>query len=268
MAVQDAHRSIVRLIGHPRVSVDGAEHDVPAGSGRLLAFVALQRIRLERCYVAGTLWPACDDVRAIGDLRSALWRLRCAGINVILADKRSLILDPAVDVDVHLVAAWAGRLISGCPEEDDLEISHGQLTDPCGATAIVEACELLSAWDDEWAVLDRERLRQRVLHALEAAVRLLARDGRTGEAIRTATAVVAIDPLRESAQRSLVEAHLAAGDRHSAVSAYASFRDIARRELGLSPSRRLTELLTQSAELIIRVSTADGPMPASVPSCT
>ena len=132
---------------------------------------------------------------------------------------------------------------------------------------IVEACQLFSTWGEEWAVLERERLRQRVLHALEAAVRLLQRDGRTGEAVLMASAVVAIDPLRESAQRCLVEAHLAAGDRPSALVAYASFRDIALRELGVSPSRRLTGLLAQSAELIISVSSGEGPMPTSVPSC-
>lgn len=264
MAVHGVRRSMVRLVGHPRVLIGGIEREVPTGGRRLLAFVALRRTRLERCYVAGTLWPACNDVRAIGDLRSALWRLRCAGIDVVLADKRSLILDPAVDVDVHLVAAWAYRLISGQPTPDDLAVSDGRLRDSHGATVIMDACRLLSTWNEDWAVLERERLRQRVLHALEAAARLLALDGRAAEAVRVAALAVAVDPLRESAHRSLLEAHLAAGDRPSALAAYASFRDLSRSRLGIEPSRRLTEVLTQPDELIIRVNSGEGSMPTSV----
>jgi DNA-binding SARP family transcriptional activator len=269
MVDQALHHSTVRLIGHQlRVTVDGIGHQVPAGSQRLLAFVALPRIRLERAYVAGTLWPSCDDVRAIGNLRSALWRLRCAGIAVIVSDKRSLGLASGTDVDVHHVAAWAGRLIAGRPEPDDLEVNAGRLPDADGGTALVEACALFPAWRDEWALLEHERLRQRVLHALEAVAGLLAEGGRAADAVTVATIAVAIDPLRESAQRSLIAAHLAAGDGAAATVAYSSFADRVRRELRVEPSRRLAALLPQPAAVTIRASSEDGSMPTSVPSWT
>ena len=82
---------------------------MPTGGQRLLAFVALHPARLDRGYVAGVLWPVGGDVRAIGNLRSALWRLRAAGIDVVGADKHTLALAPSARVDVHAVAAWAGR---------------------------------------------------------------------------------------------------------------------------------------------------------------
>lgn len=272
MAVQSARRSVVRLIGHPRVTIDGVDQPVPAGSQRLLAFVALPRFRLERGYVAGTLWPCCDDVRAIGNLRSALWRLRCAGIPVIVADKRSLSLAPDTEVDVDHVAAWAARLIAGRTDPADLDAAAGCLPEDAGDVAWVEACDLFPAWSDGWAQLERERLRQRVLHALEALAGELVVRGRTAEAISAATGVVAIDPLRESAQRCLLAAHLAAGDRAAADRAYAGFAVLVRRELGVEPSRRLTALLTQSTTEIqptavtIRTSSADGARPTSIPS--
>ena len=74
---------------------------MPEGSKRLLAFVALRRGRVERRHAAGTLWPVGDDGRAAGNLRSALWRLRGADIEIMQCDKWSLRLADEVAVDVQ-----------------------------------------------------------------------------------------------------------------------------------------------------------------------
>jgi DNA-binding SARP family transcriptional activator len=255
MAVDDRHQPTVGLFGCPRVIVGGAANVVPRGSRRLLAFVALHRVRLERGYVAGVLWPLGDDVRATANLRSALWRLRCAGIDVIATDKRSVMLVPGTAVDVHTIAEWAGRLISGQAQPGDFDI--GQLP--------ADACELFPGWSDDWVVLERERLRQRVLHALEVLARLLSEQGRHAEAIRAALRAVGVEPLRESAQRALISSHLAGGSTVAATCAYASFAELVRRELGIEPSRRIASLIPQpEPEVIIRISEIDGSRPTSV----
>src|ERR687896_289887 len=81
---------VIHLVGGPYVRYGAEQRSVPEGSKKLLAFVALRRGRVERQYAAGALWPFGDDLRAAGNLRSALWRLRRAGIDVIEADKWSL----------------------------------------------------------------------------------------------------------------------------------------------------------------------------------
>ena len=81
---------MVHLLGGLYVARSGYRMEVPEGCKRLLAFLALRRSRVERCHAAGTLWPCVDDRRAAGNLRSALWRLRCADIDVLEADKRSV----------------------------------------------------------------------------------------------------------------------------------------------------------------------------------
>ena len=86
---------------------------MPEGSKRLLVFVALRRVRVERRCAAGTLWPIGGDLRAAGNLRSALWRLRRAGIDLIVADKWSLMLSDEVLVDLRIMEDWAARLIGG-----------------------------------------------------------------------------------------------------------------------------------------------------------
>src|SRR5690349_11879949 len=96
-----SYPTIVHLLGGPFVTTHGQRLEVPEGSKRLLAFLALRRGRVERSFAAGALWPHGDDHRASGNLRSALWRLRGANIDVFQADKWSLSLRPGVVVDVH-----------------------------------------------------------------------------------------------------------------------------------------------------------------------
>src|SRR4051795_7611946 len=80
----------LHLLGGPWAGVDGQRHDVPEGSKRLVAYLALKGGRVERRVMAGTLWPDAPDARAAGNLRSALWRLRGAGIDVIGSDKTGM----------------------------------------------------------------------------------------------------------------------------------------------------------------------------------
>jgi DNA-binding SARP family transcriptional activator len=149
------------LFGEPRLAfgeTDGfGDRDIPAGGKRLVAYAALHRGRLDRRHAAGTLWPSCDDVRAAGNLRSALWRLRAGGLSVLEADKQQVWLRAEVTVDADQVATWALRLIDGGPASDRDE-----------ATWHRSRPGLLPGWPEEWVGPYRERLRQRVLHAMEA----------------------------------------------------------------------------------------------------
>ena len=56
-------------------------------------------------------------------------------------------------------------------------------------------------------------------------------------------AVIAVDPLRESAQRLLVQAHLAEGNVGEALRCYQRYRALAEYELQVEPSAELTALL-------------------------
>lgn len=224
---------VLHLFGGPYVTVDGCRHDVPQGSKRLLAFVALRRTRVERRHAAGTLWPFGDDGRAAGNLRSALWRLRGVSITILDVDKWSLSLNPEVVVDVHRVMEWATRLVDGTALGADLTVTRSWL----------DALELLPGWYDDWALIERERLRQRVLHALEALSGRLANVGRFADAVEAAMMAVSAEPLRESAQRALVDAHLAEGNLGEALRSYHAYCILVRRELGVDPSPCFTASL-------------------------
>jgi DNA-binding SARP family transcriptional activator len=223
--VTSMNAPVLHLFGGPYVTIGGCRKEVPEGSKRLVVFVALQRGRVERRCAAGSLWPVGNDIRASGNLRSALWRLRTAGIELIAADKWSLTLCKDVVVDIHVMSDWATRLILGKAANDDLVVV------PWWADAL----DLLPGWYDDWALMERERIRQRMLHALEALSRRLAGAARCAEAVEAAMTAVSAEPLRESAQRALIEAHLAEGNWVEGRRSFEAYRNLLRRELGAEP---------------------------------
>ncbi len=225
--------AMVHLFGGPFVTVGAQCLEVPEGCKRLLAYVALRGGRVERRHAAGTLWPMGDDSRAAGNLRSALWRLRGAGIDVLDADKWSISLSPGVEVDARLIGEWATRLISGAAAEADLDLWRSN----------VDALDLLPGWFDDWAIMERERLRQRLLHALEALSRLLTTRRCYADAVEVAMLAIQAEPLRESAQRALIEAHVAEGNLVEARREYVAYREMIRRELRVEPSGELTSFV-------------------------
>jgi DNA-binding SARP family transcriptional activator len=208
--------------------------EIPEGSQRLLVFVALNGGRAQRKQAAGALWPSGDDYRAAGNLRSALWRLKRAGIGVLGADKCALTLTPDTEVDLSLVFGWARRIIERTARSEDLHTPEWR----------ADALDLLPGWYDDWVLFERERLRQRLLYALEALSVQLAEVGRCAEAVEAAMTAIRVEPLRESAQRALVEAHLAAGNLVEASRVYELYRELLRRELSVEPSSDLALLLT------------------------
>lgn len=105
--------------------------------------------------------------------------------------------------------------------------------------------DLLPGLYEDWAIIERERVRQRMLHALETLSRQLVSLGRYADAVEAALTAINAEPLRESAQRVLIEAHLAEGNRVEARRSYQTYCDVVRRELGVEPPRELTALVDQ-----------------------
>lgn len=224
---------MVHLLGGLYVTRNGHRLEVPEGCKRLLAFLCLRRGVVERCHIAGTLWPSADDRRAAGNLRSALWRLRGADVDVLEADKRSIGLRQGVAVDVYELDEWASRLVARRPAPGDLSLRR----------PLDDALDLLPGCYDDWAIIERERMRQQMLHALEALSRGLTVMGRYGEAVEAALTAIVAEPLRESAQRALLEAHLAESNLIEARRDFLAYRNLVRRELGVEPSVELAALV-------------------------
>jgi DNA-binding SARP family transcriptional activator len=222
------------LLGGPFVLKDDLRLEIPEGSKRLVTFVGLAGGRVSRRHAAGTLWPDGNDERASGNLRSALWRLRGANIDILHADKFALYLDPDSTIDIVQLHAWATGIMNGtATDNSDLDVANLHL----------EAVHLLPGWYEDWIVFERERLRQRLLHAMESLARKRIECHHFAGAIEAAMFAVGVEPLRESAQRLLIEAHLAEGNLVEACRVFVTYRDLVSDELGVLPSRDLADML-------------------------
>jgi DNA-binding SARP family transcriptional activator len=188
----------LHVLGGFRLESRGRTVVVPAGGERLLAFLALRGPATRRS-VAFRLWPDHSEARAYGCLRSTLWRLpKPDGSALVSAQPGRLALATHVRVDIARARGWAGGGVDAGAVGDLVE-------------------DVLPDWYDDWVAMDRERFRQLRLHALEAVSEQLRLAGRCAEAILVGLCAVEAEPLRESAHRQVVLAHLAEGNVAEAV---------------------------------------------------
>lgn len=81
------------------------------------------------------------------------------------------------------------------------------------------------------------------MHALEALCVAFTASKQFSLAVRAGLSAVAADPLRESAQRALIEAYLGEGNPSQAVRQYDRYRTIVADELGLVPTEHLEAII-------------------------
>ena len=218
------------LLGAFALNIEGDNVSLPMNGQRVLAFLALRGRSLTRSFVAGSLWLDSTDDRAAGNLRSALWRLNREG-RLVDTSGEKVGLFSHVEVDIPFAVAQAHRLLdpscADCPALHELALHD----------------DLLPDWYDDWIALERERFRQLRMHALERLGDLLISAKRFGEAIEAGLTVARAEPLRESAHRMLIRAHIAEGNHGEALAEYDRFSTLLRSELGLEPSPEMTALV-------------------------
>jgi DNA-binding SARP family transcriptional activator len=198
-----------------------------------VALLAIRDRPLRRIHVAATLWLDASEERSRANLRSALWRLPRTGAAIVEVDGDQVCLGREVVVDVPSLVAAARRLLDHASQDGEPRFDD-----------TLVAGELLPDWYDDWVLDERDRVHQLRMHALEALAERLTGAGLFGEAVEAAIAAVCAEPLRESAQRTLIRVHLAEGNHYEALRRYCLFRDRLRDQLALSPSPQMEVLVT------------------------
>lgn len=213
----------LRLLPAFELSVNGARVMLPSSAQRIIAHTAVSQRPISRNVAATMLWPEHAADRSAASLRSTLWQARRRAPGVLAADAQSIWLGSCVDVD-YVHAIEAARTLQGVYESAFQQ-------------------DLLVEWTDEWVLLERERYRQIRLHAMEQLCRVLVSAGETCAAIEVGLHAVGADPLRETGQRALIEAHLADGNLSEAIRQYRSFENVLAVELGVAPTSGLSQLV-------------------------
>jgi DNA-binding SARP family transcriptional activator len=222
----------LHLLGGFELRAGDSRVDVPAPARRLLAYLAVRGRGLARSHVAGVLWPDTTDTRAKAHLRTAVWRLQAAAPHTVVVTPTTIGMAPHLAVDIALLERTAAALRSGDPSFDAAGVDPSHL-----------AGELLPELWDDWTVFERERLRQTSIHALELLSQRLTDGDDHGHAVLAALTAVEMDPLRETANRRLVVAHLAEGNVAEATRTYRRYARVLSDELGIEPQASFTALL-------------------------
>ena len=204
---------------------------IPDASQKVVVLLGLSDRPLPRSHVASILWPDIEEPRALGNLRSALWRLGSLTGGIVDCPGRFLWLARWLVIDYLSLLGLIKRVMAGL-NPDRAEVDR-----------LLDAQDLLPTSTDDWVILDRERIRQLRLGALERLCETLIREQRLTEAVEVGFAAAASDPLRESAHRALITAHLAIGNRGDAIREYKEYRQLLRCELGVAPSDQMVALV-------------------------
>lgn len=217
------------------VSCGGRAVELPLTAQRLVAFLALRERPANRVFVAGSLWVSSSEERAAAALRTTLWRTARAVRSLVCSRGAALGLGDDVEVDVRDAQRCGDALLHAAPGEPEAD-----------ATLLLRHGDLLPDWYDDWVLLERERIRQIRLQALEALARRELQRGSFATAAEAGLAAVCGEPLRESSHRVVVRIHLAQGNPGEALRQYELFRGLLAGQLGLAPSAAMEELVARA----------------------
>jgi DNA-binding SARP family transcriptional activator len=227
-AIGRSRRVHLHVLGAFALLVDGSRVHLGRREERLVAFLAVHGTS-HRPFVAGTLWPNSDESRALSNLRAAVLKVRRAAPDVLDVTGSTLTLLPSVLVDLVDLVESAERVVR-----------HGSF-DAERAEYLLGTRELLPGWYDDWVMFERERLHHRRIRALEALAVHELDAGHPALALAAARDAVVLEPLRESARRLLIRAHMAVGNRALAATVFAEYRRDLARDLGIEPSPEILQ---------------------------
>ncbi|HEY65682.1 MAG TPA: AAA family ATPase, partial [Caldilineae bacterium] len=222
-----------------------------------------------RDFLAGLFWPETSEALARRRLSQALWQIRQA-LKSLLNPQSCILTDAEAVQFNHQASYWL-----------DVEAFEGKLREageieshpPGHALSLVKEAvalytgDFLAGYYDDWAVIERERLRELYLEALNRLVLLCKAQGLYEEALTHASQLARDDPLREEAHREVMRLCFLLGRPNEALQQYELCRDSLADELGAEPSPATMALYREISTRIEQEAAQRAPMfAASSPS--
>ncbi|MCW2131574.1 DNA-binding transcriptional activator of the SARP family [Arthrobacter sp. VKM Ac-2550] len=211
-----------------RLSRDDEVVSVALRQQRLIAAVAIAG-PAPRNYLSGLLWPDSPELRSSENLRVSVHYVTRDLPGLLDVDGRTLGLGPRVQVDLHDLWHELSR-----PEPE---------TNAMAFSRVKQWAELLPGWYDEWVTQEQRRLLQMRVSYLERLAAWFLEVGKPPKALEAAASTLSLEPVNEIALTLLVRAHLALGNRGSALRALDEFEETLYREFGVSPSIQISGLM-------------------------
>ncbi len=200
----------------------------------LLAYLILHGNKVHtRQQLAFHFWPDSTEKQARTNLRKAIYRFRHALPELeqfLLLDKQMVQWRPdgpfVLDVaEFETAITQAERAESNGEKRPFLEQAIRKYQ-----------VDLLPNLYDDWVLVERERLHQRFISALEQLIDLLEHERQYQPAIEFTQRLLRYDPLREASYRRLIRLQALAGNVAGALRTYHTCATTLQRELGVDPS--------------------------------
>ncbi|ATY30891.1 AfsR/SARP family transcriptional regulator [Sphingomonas psychrotolerans] len=205
--------------------------------------------RIGRSQLAAALWPDQDDEGARRCLATALWRLkqRLGTLNALLRIGKETIA--LAEDDAMWIDAIAFEHGVEAALDDPAKLDNAADRDALKQALGLYRGDFLEFSAVDAIVIERERLRALYLDAALELARACKRHGDWRTACELGRAICTVEPLREDAQRLLMEAMVACGNRAQAVQHYRGFERLLAEELAVRPMRETRELAASIARV-------------------
>ncbi len=194
----------------------------------LLAYLAVHAEGItSRARAIQDMWPGWEDSRARRALNQTIWQTRRSlGREIIHSQGDTIRLSPEVTTDVSRF----------------LHLSQAQDIPTLRQAVDLYRGDFLPDCDQDWALIERERLRARYIETLQRLVIAYRDRGEYEAALPWARELVRQEPLHETAHELLIHLYLSLGQPHKALQQYNTLATLLMEELGVSPSQSLRAL--------------------------
>lgn len=216
----------------------------------LLAYLLLQPDRLHpRPILANLLWGDRSEEQARNCLNTALWRLRRVLEPEGAGRGRVLLTTPGGEIGLKgegsywLDVAELERRVAGALGRPPASWTAGDAAQVEEAVQLYTG-DLLEGLYEDWALRERERLRELYFQGLGRLMGYYRQQGDLANSRRCGQKILAVDPLREEVHRALMGLYWEQGQRTAALQQYRICCELLERELGVPPMAE-TEALAQ-----------------------
>ncbi len=241
------HRYDLHLLGYVTLTLDG-EPLTALRSHKgiaLLIYLACTGRAHSRELLADLLWDDTSTAQSLSNLRTVLARLRPQLGDHLVATAETIALAPNAPLSVDV--GTLQRQIASLPRHlspEAMEAAEQILTLYHGDFLADFHLEGATGFED-WALVERERLRFSVLEAMHHLAQQCEIAGNYTAGLRVTARRLALDPLDEATQAQHMRMLAVTGQRAAALAQYSTYCDLLLAELGVEPDTTLQALYAQ-----------------------
>lgn len=243
----------IRLLGQLEISQSDALSQLRLSSAcqKIMAYLLLHTGKMcRREVLMDVFWQDNSPERARSCLNSAVWRLRRELENCGLGGANYLLSVDSVEIgfnwecDYWLDVQTFEQSLSPTLRKPLADVRPEEAAQAERVLALYRG-ELLEGIYEDWALIERERLRTIYMNALMYLMNYYANCSAFDKSLEFAKAILTEDPLREDIHRNVMRLYVSVGQRALAVQHYRACAASLESELGIGPMEETQQLYRQ-----------------------